>query len=505
MKFRTETYISRRVFTFFVLIMTILLLFVSPVTKAQNDSASQFEANFPAQALPSGGTLVDNNLANTENIKTEIDIWEEDLGKEITDGSYIGSIFESSVFEMDYKPYLKDDTYTFSGAYIDRAETIDWNINPYFSGGLYNPVFPEEGNASVWIPYGYMAIEGNEAGWDTTHFDATINILEKRSLITVAEVVNFSNRVIMSGATDFWVKLPLQASCLNFEELTPTFSMFKMNSGEKLEEGDLILQDGYRVTYDLYPTETVWNSDGGNHSVVYSQAGRIMKEYAGFEEVRGEYKGRQATIIQPIQEKYIFGENIYVHIFGTVEPNTNYTVAVSGILKSKPIINLVEEDICSNGRKTILQTSDLDFPNKEKGYHNTGIEQRDKHVLYVESDSPLGVLEGKYLELPVDASFSFIFKAGRGSHGMYGQSFDMKAGNSLVFYRDIDFTTISGDKYVSIMIPFVSDETINVNLTVELLPVDYRDNKFEGEGYLHYQYSDRTTVFLYRYLNWWQH
>lgn len=504
MKFRTQSYLSRRTFTFFVLIMTILLLFVSPVTKAQNDSARYFDADFPAQALPSGGTLVENNLANPDSIKTELDIWEEDLGKEITDGSYVGSIFESSIFEMDYLPLIKDDTYTFKGSYIDRAETVDWNVNPYFSGGTHNSIFPELPEPETNIPYGYMAIEGNELGYSSTYFDTTINILEKRSLITVGEVVNFTNRVIMSGATDFWVKLPIQASCLSFNELTPTFSMFEMNYGETLEEGDLILQDGYGVVYDLYPTDTVWNPDGGNHSVTYSSAGSIMKEYGGFEEIRAEYKGRQAILIQPIQEKYIFGENIYVHVFATVEPNTNYTVAVTGILKSKPVLNLVEDDICSNGRRTILQTSDLEFLNKQEMYYNTGIEQRDKKVLIVKSDEPLGILTGKFLELPVDASFSFIFKAGRGDYGMYGQTFDIKAGNSLVFYRDIDFSTVSGDRFVSVMIPFISDKSIVINLTVELLPTNSRDNKFEGEGYLHYWYADRTTQFLTKYLHYWQ-
>ena len=92
MKRKMESFVSRRMFSITAIIIMLLLLFISPVAKAQNDSARYFDANFPAQPLPSGGTLVENNLANIDNIKTELDIWEEDLGKEITDGSYVSSV-----------------------------------------------------------------------------------------------------------------------------------------------------------------------------------------------------------------------------------------------------------------------------------------------------------------------------------------------------------------------------------------------------------------------------
>jgi len=485
MKLRNQSYFSRRTFSVFVIATISLMLFASPVAKAQQDSSITFDADFPAQRLPDGGQVVENNLANPDNISTEISLWEQDLGRKITDGSYVGSLFESSVFEMDYKPLQKNDTYTFAGWYHSDANKVDWTTQNYFND------FPED-----------LTFQ---------RFTETIDTVEKRSTLTVGMVMNFNNRVIMSGATEFWVKIPVQTSSFNFDELTPTFSMFEMNSGETLEDGDLILQDGYSVAYSLYPTRTIWNEDGGNHSLEFGQAGRIMKEFGGHEEIRAEYKGRPATIIQPIQEKYIFGENMYVHVFGAIEPNVNYVVSVSGILSSKPRLYLTEDDIGNNGRRAILQTADLDFVNEEVKYFDTGIEQRDKSVLIVSTDAPFGVLTGKFLELPVDASFSFIFKAGRGDFGMYGQTFDAKAGNSLVFYRDLDFSTINGDKFVSVMIPFVSDKSIVVNLTVELLPIYDRENKFEAQGFLNYNWNIHNetdpsvaTSFLYKFPYWWQ-
>jgi len=484
MKWRSESYISRRTFSIMAVMTMLFLLFVTPVSKAQEDSATYFDANFPAQLLPDGGEVIENNIADTDSVSTEISVWENDLGKNASDGSYVGSIFESSTFEFDYKPLIEDDSYTHS-AWIYLNNSIQWTEDKI--------------NNQVWYENDKL---------DT--FEHTFDIAKKRSIVNIATNLTFENNVIMSGATEFWVKLPVKASSINFDELVPTVSFIEMNAGEVLDGSDIQLEDGYRLIYKLYPSYTEWDIENEEHKAYVSySAGNLLDRYGGFEQIRVSYKGRDPVFIQPIQEKYVINDNVYARVFATVEPNTNYAVVFSAMYKDKPKFLLTEDDICYNGRKCIIQTNDIEFDTKSEEVWECGVEQFFKTVLNVSTSGTLPTATpDSNIDIPVDPAFSFIFKAGRGSYGMYGQYFEMKQNQSLVFYRDIDFSSYGGDKFISVNIPFISDESIRANVTVELLPCGQNYNKFNGQGMIfttvpRYDPVNITTDFGYVHSYWW--
>lgn len=441
-----------------ITVIIIGVLFQSPVAKAQ-DSANYFNADFPAQQLPDDSIIIENNIANQSSIRTEIDIWENDLGGEVTDGSYVGAIFESSLMEVDYEPLRIDETLSYSVVY---GETLPENEFPP------HPIRPLTYN-------------------DQQQFSSNFPYLKKRSIITVAEVFNFTNRMIMSGATDFYVKLPLRPDCVDFAEVTPTICVFKVTNEntteiqQSIDDGYLYLEPSFSVIYDGFPYR--WESyDNGTVYDVEQKTGVIRTDINVGERLYPYYRGFRPNIIQPVREEDVVNDGIYARVLGTIEPNTNYIFTFNCILKSKPLVYLTEDDICSNGRNSKIIVSDLEFKLETDASWFSQPQEFTAHhgwhsLTKVYADTSTYPLVNETIDLPVDASFSFIFKAGRGSYGMFGHKFHFDQGDALVFYDRIDAPTT--DKFLSIMLPFIADESLFVNITVTLLDPT---NKFEPIG-----------------------
>lgn len=460
------------------MILIIGVLFQSPVAKAQQDSANSFDADFPAQSLPDGSPTFNNNLANQSEIRTEIDIWENDMGKQVTDGSYVGAIFESSLMEVDYEPLREDETYSYSTVI---AKTLPVDSFPP------NPISP--------LTFDSSTVES---------FNTNFPYLEERSVLTCAEVVNFSNRMIMSGATEFYIKVPVQPDCVDFTEITPTISAFKIENEnateiyQSIDDGFLYLTPSFSVIYDPYPYR--WDSyDNGTVFDIEQEAGLVRTDINVGERLFPYYRGNRPNIIQPVRDENIVNDGIYARILGTIEPNTNYLFTFNCILKSKPLIYLTEDDICTNGRNSKIIVSDLDFTlDTSVGWFSQFQEFTAYHgwheLIRINTDLSTYPLINETIDVPVDISFSFIFKSGRGDYGMFGHKFHFNEGDALVFYDRIDAPQT--DKFLSIMLPFIADSSIFVNLTVWLLDPT---NKYEPIGVI----SESGSDFVYVNTNVW--
>jgi len=447
---------SRKHFALTVTVITLLLLFSSPVAKAQQDSVKTFDAILPAQSLPDGSTIIENNLSGNESeIRDELDVWEQDLGKEVTDGSYMGALFESSLFELDNKPLIDDDTYDVNSLVVGKTQPEDFF--PFYTPLLYTE------------PYEF--------------YNQTVSYAKRRSLLSVTNVVNFSSRVIMSGATEFYMKIPVDASIFNLQEATPTISIFKVDENidvinYNLNNSAMWYKPRLSIMYDVSPYRWMTHDNGTIYDVRQG-IGNIRKDLSGSDSLYPYYNGAEPDIIQSIDERFIVGNNVYAHIYGTIEPNTNYIVTLSAIIKEKPRIYLTEDDIASNGRNSYVQMVELPIelgyqyldPNAEwTAFHGYN------YILgtSVNISSPL-INETIYI--PVDTSFSFVFKSGRGSYGMFGQEIHFDKGDAIVFYEELDVP--DSNKYISIMLPFISKANAVINVTASFIRPDLR---FESQG-----------------------
>jgi len=480
--------IMRKYLAFAVFIIIIGVLFQSPVAKAQEDSAHSFDAEFQAQTLPDGSPVIENNLAEQGEIRTEIDIWENDMGKEVTDGSYVGGIFESSLMEVDYEPLKINDSYSYDVKLYD-------NLLPSFYRDDYGtPLFPPP-------PIPLVAI-GDEYGG---RYQDNFPIAKKRSIITISNVMNFTNRMIMSGATEFYVKIPLNPSCINFDEITPTMCAFKIENEnstqiyQSINNGHLYLEPNFSIIYDPFPFR--WQSyDNGTVYDVQQDSGLIRQDINVGEILFPYYRGNIPNIIQPIRNKNIVNDGLYARVLGTIEPNTNYLFTFNCILESQPLVYLTEDDICSNGRNSSIMVSDLNFVLEPSGstWWDGTFEITASHgwhqLVKVNVNETNFPLINETIDVPVDIAFSFIFKSGRGNYGMFGHKFHFNKNDALVFYDRLEAPTT--DKFVSVMLPFIADSGIFINLTVWLLDPT---NKYEPTGVL----SEYGNEYVYVNTNVW--
>ncbi len=429
-----------------IIIIMIALIFHSPIVKAQEDSTlREFEAIFTGQEIPSSEVTIHNNLADSDEVRTEIDVWETDLGTEVTDGSYVGGLFESSLFEMDFDPLRANQTYDYNHVQLNHF------MNP--------------------------------------------NIPKRRSVILLSSEVVFNNRIIMSGATEFYIRIPLNPNCVDFNEMYPAVNLFDIGTST-LDREKLWLEGASTVTQTVWETETTYDLDG-NQVTVPTRIGDPLP-YNDSWSLRVVYDGQESDIKQNVN---IFeNDHMYARVFGTIEPNRNYIVSVVAILKSNPQIYLTEEDIFDNGRSGAYSISSIEYTKTEELWmdrieqdgesYPKGIIKTWSNIVFttygVEDSIPQGIsYVNSFLnttnEFPVDFAWSFIFKSGRGNHGMFGKKIHFEENDSLVFYKNM--TEIpQGNQYISVMLPFISEERIAVNISATIITNhEMWGRKFESE------------------------
>jgi len=215
----------------------------------------------------------------------------------------VGSLFEPSILEVDYNPLSTNEWYS-----IDTV--VGWTI-PYKE-------FPPDKST----------IPQYETDPEPYEYDATFPYAKERSFVSLTQIANFTNRVIMSGATEFWIKIPALANSFNFDEITPTIAIFKTDEvnttiQSNLENGKLWYEPSFSLYYQMYPYK--WNVY--ENGTPYDQeivAGSIREDFTSREGLLPKYNGQLPDIFQPIIPENIVGDNMYSHIFATIEKNISY-------------------------------------------------------------------------------------------------------------------------------------------------------------------------------------
>lgn len=500
---------SYKPFALVIIGLFIGMMFQAPVVKAQDDMEIDFFADFPAQEIPQTEATFENNLAEPDEVRTELgEFWEQDLGKQVTDGSYVGAILQSSLFELEYEPYMKNKTGTYTA--------IEYNLNNH---PLHNFTWSDNPIENQWIVdyyHGALPVPPINPTFYASDFDnATlsfivreniekdIEVAEKRSILTISTQMRFSNRMIMNGASEFWVKIPIKPDCISWE-MNPTLAFYDVGQSNATYS-DLNMKGTYGIFYDFNKYRLEFNTTTGEPYQVLNDGNQIITGAGSVNELMAEYNGNEPEILQLIKKDDVVGDSLYKQVRASIIPNRNYIVSFSCILERKPLVYLTEEDITSNGRLSNFKYTDMDFQLASTIDGNAfddwggailqsnGYPKRETKRVVTSQYYTGNSYINESINLECDMAWSFVFKNGMGAYGMFGKEMHFEPDDALVFYKELP--EVTKDTFISVMLPFISENDILVNISAELVPIgknihpvsvvdldtrDYYWNLFEG-------------------------
>lgn len=407
-----------------------LLIPMSDVVKAETRTKPfSFDAEFSAQEIQSDITNT-QNLADPDNLTLEIEKWEEDWGVDFANASYNGALLEPSVFELDYAPEIQNDYFFEQYEYFDFDDKTNYTTN-----------------ARAEVPL-------------------------KRSSIIISSLVKFSNREIMNGATETWVKIPILKESIDISMFQPTLSIYLMDIINLINNNSDNILNLTIDTKAYNPTRYAELGSAGDRFNVYDMNEMNNDNYilpinennnASIEQIDPEY-------FVPYSQMHIKNNIMYAPIYYPILPNINYSFVFTAMLLDKPKILITEDDICSNGIHSNVTYVDANFVSR--------IESRASIInLLYQTDNSIykrkflnttydNIASTHNIELPIDLAFSFIFKEGIGANQMFGHKFHFNKGDAISFYNNIQFT--QDNKYISVMLPFITNESLEINITADI-------------------------------------
>lgn len=327
-----------------------------------------------------------------DDLVTSIDLWLNDLGDEAPNGTYYGTLIQGSAFSHDYyEPYwLPQDQYMRTGR------------------------------------YSYAMV--------SAHF-------------------NFTAQVIMSGCSEWWMKVPVLASSIEWSAGL-TVGVWKDASDLDLvgfdERSYYTNQPHIRPSYDgRAPDDFV----GYNPPDPYNHYGEPLGSGDG--------------------DLHVENGHVYIKVHSVLLPETEYVIAVyfrfpeEGVLKT--LWTTAESPA---GRRTRLCFADYQVSDNWD----------DNHTYYYN-------LTGQELvDVQLDLDWSFIFTEGLGA-GLFGLKVPIHNGTTISLYPFLNTTTDVGDDgliHPSFMLPWVSDDTFNMSFAVRNMRGEGVSGGFEFE---HWQFE----------------
>jgi hypothetical protein len=307
-----------------------------------------------------------------DEVLTTIDVWMRDLGDESPNGTYYGTLIQGSAFSHDYyEPYwLPKDSFTRTGRYS----------------------------------YAMLA----------AHF-------------------NFSANIIMSGCSEWWMKVPVLASSIEWSRGL-TLGVWKDATDLDLvgfdERSYYTNQPHVRPAYNGYAPD---DAAGYTAPDYYDHYGDPLSQGSG--------------------DLHVENGHVYIKVHSVLLPEVDYILAVyfrfpeEGVLKT--LWTTAESPA---GRETRLCFADYkvtdNWVDNHTYYHN---------------------LTGQELvDVDLDLDWSFIFTEGLGA-GLFGLKVPIHNGTIISLYPFLNTTTDAGQDgliHPSFMLPWISDDTFNLSFAV---------------------------------------
>ena len=355
----------------------------------------------------------------------------------------------------------------------------------------------------------------------------------QHSFLMVANNFKFTYEEIMSGSTKWTIKIPVLADSILPQSFPPLLDDYDF--GEDWNDSQDYMVDmlkGYPPKFGIWETtgintnvtfrkngtelirfidnELLWTttpihlSDNGNFLEpdafcnVYMPPGDVGSDYYfHLDEDNNFYltddyhndNGMQGFI----SNTRVINNRIYIEMNYPVKPEINYTMAFMCRLKDNPKIYFTEESIGGLDYTTV-KIVELNEP---EGYAEPTTSGDPRDFLnvydheYIDGDPNEGwMLEFEYEEynrsLPMDSGWNIIFEEGYGN-GLFGVEKEVRPGDILQFRPYVEETEDNESlKHVSVMLPFICDETINPdvflaygnNIDILASSGEYRNGKY---------------------------
>lgn len=290
------------------------------------------------------------NLVNATKNQTNIGVWETEFGDDMPNGTFYGSFWVPSLFQHHFKPSYK--------------------------------IF----NGTSW--YG--------------RFTYTM----------LATHINFSTEIIMSGVSQYWLRLPVHPSCV----------------------------DGY-VFLCIF-------NDATNASLLDFEREYDAQNYI----MHPEYNNKvpDQFLIFDIDSNVGIGkktnEFYYLQVNGIIKPSRDYVIAA--MFKMKKDSRL----------KTYWCDNESPYGKFSSIYVAETYQDED-------AEPDITVEDVQRVDVELDLDWNFIFVEGIGKEGLFGKKMNFKEGQTLILYPFFN-TSRTGSEYMSFVLPFISNEDINVSVMV---------------------------------------
>lgn len=308
------------------------------------------------------------NLANATENDTVIGQWKEDLGNDMPNGTYYGTLFRPSTFEFTHL-------------------TPTWRQNGTVG----------EGEAGQ---YTYVMLSG--------HF-------------------NLSTQKIMSGASEWWMRVPVHPDSIE-ARFGLSINIFKNVDNAS----DVRIHGNYSCLSDSQSIRPRAAYNGYTPDVIVE-----------YDSTAGSSGGKFSDYKHPLDMRIANG-HVYVQASAVIEPSVDYVISVLFRLpRDQNLIVYFNTAERPAGGWTAIDTAEMRI--HDAGGPNYYVEKLDSHLF----------------ELSLDLDWSFIFVEGVGAGGLFGKKISLPANYTLSVYPYFN-TSRTGNQYMSFMLPWISDDTVNI-------------------------------------------
>jgi len=387
-------------FPFFVVLVVVFLLVSSIGPAVIVKGATEREVEVRLEPDPVFEDVTDpNNIGRdrTTNYTTTLDVWRNDLGSDFQNGTYYGTLFPGSSFEFRFKPY--------------------------------------------WIPD--QDARGGTAG--------------RYSHVLLSSHFNFSSRIIMNGATEYWLKVPVLAQSI------------EMSHGLYLA----IWKDKTDLDQVRFDERTFWSNQVHTRP---AYDGKVPDDLVGYYPPDWvDHIGDPLT--EGSGDLFVRNDHVYVKVHSVIQPFRDYVVAFYFRLpQDGSLVTLFSTAESPAGNDSRICFADYRIVDNWHDNHTY------QHI----------VTGQEVVDLNLDLDWSWIFTEGMGEGGLFGVQVEITNTTTLATFPFMN-TTVDTDPggtddrlYPSFMLPWISEDTFNMTFTVANLRPE---GVFGGWEFHHWQFT----------------
>ncbi len=270
---------------------------------------------------------------------------------------------------------------------------------------------------------------------------------------TVIQPVEFKSSHIMNGASEVWVQVPVPADSLHILETYRGMSVGS-NYYHSYYYSSIHVYRGHVSDIDV--------RFGDTYTAISQQSTATLNGVT----VRPE-------AVVPIRESDYYNNRPYVKINMFIESDEPYTFVYNLITADKKP-QLFITDSFNFEPISIQYNYETRLVGSFRRYDIVNMLSI-PHSGYDTSPRPseeIPCIAGGYTyvkdveETDIHLATGFIFTRGIGNHYMFGKEFNMKAGETMIFYPDIDWNEYDSGDYVSFYLPFISNQELGTNVNI---------------------------------------